>query len=95
MATFKSSMAVLSECERISSVDQIRSALEEAKVRLPFFDTPLARHGTARHGTARHGTARHGTARHGTARHGTVRYGTVRDGMLWDSNSICAISTRA
>ena len=40
MATFKSCKAGLSDCERIISVDQILSALEEVKVRLPFFHTP-------------------------------------------------------
>ena len=37
MATFKSCKADLSDGERISFVDQILSALEELKVRLPFF----------------------------------------------------------
>ena len=39
MATFKSCKASLSEAERISFVDQILSAPEEFKVRLPFLDT--------------------------------------------------------
>ena len=37
MATFKSCKASLSDGERTSFVDQILSALEELKVRLPFF----------------------------------------------------------
>ena len=37
MATFKSCKISLSDGERISSVDQILSALEEVKVRLAFF----------------------------------------------------------
>ena len=37
MATFKSCKASLSNGERISSVEQILSALREVKVRLPFF----------------------------------------------------------
>ena len=37
MATFKSCKASLSNVERISSVDQILSTLQEVKVRLPFF----------------------------------------------------------
>ena len=37
MATLKSYKASLSNGERISSVDQILNALEEVKVRLPFF----------------------------------------------------------
>ena len=37
MATFKSYRASLSDCERMSFVDQILSALVELKVRLPFF----------------------------------------------------------
>ena len=37
MATLKSCNASFSDGERISFVDQILSALEELKVRLPFF----------------------------------------------------------
>ena len=40
MATFKSCKASLSDGVRICFVDQILSALEELKVRLPFFYTP-------------------------------------------------------
>ena len=37
VAVFKSCKTGLSNCERIISVDQILNALEEVKVRLPFF----------------------------------------------------------
>ena len=37
IATFKNCKTSLSNGKRISSVDQILSALEEVKVRLPFF----------------------------------------------------------
>ena len=40
MAVSESCKADLSNCERITSADQTVSALEEAKVRLPFFMIP-------------------------------------------------------
>ena len=44
MPTFKSCRASLSNDERISCVDQILSALQEVKVRLPFFIHPVYHH---------------------------------------------------